>query len=57
MSANATKPAGCANCARMEQKYKENPRSFWVRVWKWHSGWCPGYKAHRKAVEANLAGR
>ncbi len=55
MSAKSTKAAGCANCPKMEQRYKDNPRSFWMRLWKWHSGWCPGHKAYHKAEEAKTA--
>ncbi len=43
------KVAGCSHCPVMEQKYKDNPRGFWIRVWHWHSGWCPGHKAYLKA--------
>jgi len=56
MPANTEKPAGCGSCPIMEQKYKDNPRSLKMRLWKWHSGWCPGHKAYRKAEEARLAG-
>jgi hypothetical protein len=49
MSTQKEKTAGCANCPIMEEKYKNNPRSFWMRIWHWHSGWCPGHQAYLKA--------
>jgi hypothetical protein len=49
MSTKTAKSAGCDKCPMMEQKYKDNPQSFWMRIWHWHSGWCPGHKAYRKA--------
>jgi hypothetical protein len=57
MAKQTAKTAGCANCPKMEQKYKDNPRAFWMRLWHWHSGWCPGHKAYKKAEEAKLAGQ
>ncbi len=51
----AKKSAGCTHCPVMEQKYKDNPHSFWMRLWKWHSGWCPGHKAYHKAEAAKSA--
>ena len=39
----------CATCG-MRQKAEANPKSFMARLWKWHTGWCPGWKAYQKAL-------
>jgi hypothetical protein len=31
-------------------KYDQNPRSMLGRIWKWHTGWCPGWKSYLKAL-------
>ena len=35
----------CATC-RIRQRAEANPESFMSRLWKWHTGWCPGWKAY-----------
>lgn len=37
--------AKCENCA-FRAKYDNNPNSFLGKVWKWHTGWCPGWKSY-----------
>jgi len=41
--------ASCANCA-FRAKYDNNPRSFMGRLWRWHAGWCPGWKAYMTSL-------
>ena len=41
----------CENCP-MRKKAEQNPKSFLSRLWRWHTGWCPGWKAY----QAHLAG-
>jgi hypothetical protein len=43
------KAVGCETCA-MRQKAEANPKSFMARLWKWHTGWCPGWKAYQKSL-------
>jgi len=31
----------------MRKNAEANPKSFWSRVWKWHTGWCRGWKAYQ----------
>ena len=40
----------CENCP-LRQKAEANPKSFMARLWKWHTGWCPGWKAYQKSLE------
>ncbi len=35
----------CGNCG-FRGKYDNNPTSFLGKVWRWHAGWCPGWKKH-----------
>ena len=35
----------CANCG-FRAKYDKNPKSILGRMWRWHAGWCPGWKAY-----------
>ncbi len=37
--------SNCADC-RLRARYDSNPRSFPGRLWRWHAGWCPGWKAY-----------
>ncbi|MBN1967402.1 MAG: hypothetical protein JW910_22300 [Anaerolineae bacterium] len=47
----------CATCP-MRQKAEANPKSFMARLWRWHTGWCPGWKAYQKALaEAESSGQ
>jgi len=34
----------------MRAKYDSNPRSIIARIWRWHIGFCPGWKAYLKAL-------
>ncbi len=35
----------CENCA-FRARYDRNPKSILGRLWKWHTGFCPGWKAY-----------
>lgn len=26
------------------------PDALFARLWRWHTGWCPGYRAHQRAL-------
>jgi hypothetical protein len=38
----------CGLRARAEKK----PRSLLARLWRWHTKWCPGWKAYVKELES-----
>ena len=43
--------SGCHTCgfrARAERK----PKSLIARLWRWHTGWCPGWKAYVRELES-----
>lgn len=35
----------CANC-KFRARYDKNPKSLLGRLWRWHIGFCPGWKAY-----------
>lgn len=35
----------CPNCG-FRKKYDTNPKSFLGRLWRWHAGFCPGWKGY-----------
>jgi hypothetical protein len=39
----------CETCS-MRLKAEKNPEKFLSRVWRWHTGWCPGWKAYQKEL-------
>ena len=40
---------GCAKCP-FRAKYDKNPKSILGRLWRWHIGFCPGWKAYMKSL-------
>ena len=39
------KKQGCEQCP-LRAKYDQAPKSLLGRVWRWHAGWCPGWKGY-----------
>jgi len=35
----------CENCS-FRKKYDNNRASLIGKLWKWHTGWCPGWKGY-----------
>jgi hypothetical protein len=52
--------ASCANC-KLRAKYDHNPKSLIGRFWRWHIGWCPGFRSYLlslpEADRRKLAGK
>jgi len=40
---------GCAAC-KFRAKYDDNPKSILGRIWRWHAGWCPGWRKYITAL-------
>ena len=40
------KKFACETC-EMRKKAEANPRALMSRLWRWHTGWCPGWKAYQ----------
>jgi hypothetical protein len=36
----------CATCP-MRLNAEKKPQSLVSRIWRWHTGWCPGWKAYQ----------
>jgi len=36
----------CEACA-LRHKAEANPKAFRARLWRWHTTWCPGWKAYQ----------
>jgi hypothetical protein len=39
----------CAICP-MRLRAEEKPNSLIAKIWRWHTGWCPGWKAYQKSL-------
>jgi hypothetical protein len=39
----------CETC-RLRAQYDKNPRSLLGRLWRWHIGWCPGWKRYTRGL-------
>ncbi len=41
--------AACEKCA-FRAKFEKNPKSFLGRLWRWHTGFCPGWRGYMKSL-------
>jgi hypothetical protein len=39
----------CDKC-KLRARYDKNPQSLLGRLWRWHIGWCPGWKRYTKTM-------
>ena len=39
------KKHNCESCG-FRAKYDNKPKSLLGRLWRWHAGWCPGWKSY-----------
>lgn len=46
----ATQEKPCANC-KFRAKYDNNPTSLLGRFWRWHIGFCPGWKGYLESLD------
>lgn len=42
----------CATCS-LRVSAVAKPKSFKSRLWRWHTGWCPGWKAYQAYLAEN----
>lgn len=45
----SSKKYKCADCA-LRKKAEENPGTLRSRLWRWHTGWCPSWKAYQRSL-------
>jgi hypothetical protein len=50
-TSTSTKTHACETCPA-RAKAEANPKAFMSRLWKWHTGWCPGWKAYQAHLAA-----
>jgi hypothetical protein len=43
------KKHNCEACA-FRKKYDNGPTSFLGRLWRWHAGFCPGWKSYMNSL-------
>lgn len=41
--------SSCENCA-FRAKYDNNPKSLLGKIWRWHIGFCPGWKKYFESL-------
>lgn len=41
--------SNCEQC-KFRARYDNNPKSLLGRLWKWHIGFCPGWKGYLKSL-------
>ena len=51
MSQKPASELGCATCG-LRQRAEAKPKSLIAWFWRWHTKWCPGWKAYQKALAA-----
>ncbi|HLN52812.1 MAG TPA: hypothetical protein VK212_03825 [Lentimicrobium sp.] len=44
------KQENCENCG-IRAKYDKNPKSLIGRIWRWHIGFCPGWKKYFNSLD------
>jgi hypothetical protein len=37
----------CEHCA-IRRRAEARPNSLLARLWRWHTGWCPGWKSYQR---------
>ncbi|HNR57883.1 MAG: hypothetical protein PHN90_04845 [Methanothrix sp.] len=45
--------ASCESCP-IRRRAEKRPNSLIARIWRWHTGWCPGWRAYRKSLAEEL---
>lgn len=40
------KVPNCVKCP-MRLRAEKKPKSIMARIWRWHTGWCPGYRNYQ----------
>jgi hypothetical protein len=39
----------CETC-KWRAYAERKPDTFWARLWRWHTKWCPGWKAYQREL-------
>jgi hypothetical protein len=46
----------CETCP-VRKKAEVNPGALIARLWRWHTGWCPGWKAYQAHLAKQATSR
>lgn len=44
----------CEKC-RLRRYAERKPNALLARLWRWHTSWCPGWKAYQKNLREKEA--
>jgi adenine-specific DNA glycosylase len=44
----------CDECP-LRRKAEARPKSLLARLWRWHTSWCPGWKAYQEKLNSQDA--
>jgi hypothetical protein len=44
----------CADCP-IRRRAEAWPNTLLARLWRWHTGWCPGWKAYQRELARQAA--
>ena len=44
----------CEDCG-FRKRAEARPDSLLARIWRWHTGWCPGWKAYQRRLAEQAA--
>jgi hypothetical protein len=51
MQQNVQIESNCHTCA-FRARAEKKPQALLARLWRWHTGWCPGWKAYVKELQS-----
>jgi hypothetical protein len=54
MAESSQTKSNCGECP-MRARAEKNPKALLSRLWRWHTTWCPGWKAYQKDLAAQAA--
>ena len=43
--------SNCHTCG-LRARSEDKPNSLLARIWRWHTGWCPGWKGYVQELES-----
>jgi hypothetical protein len=46
--------SGCATC-KLHLYTERRPQSLLAKLWRWHTTWCPGWKAYQREIARQQA--
>jgi len=41
--------SNCENCP-IRKRAEAKPNALLAKLWRWHTGWCPGWKAYQQEL-------